>query len=184
MHDVMKEREGPAQRKGEAGPQTFDQNIAALAATIARRDAEARARFKRPLPVAVSASEQRLLGWQQGFTMWCANELHSAVRQADNRLAPTGWRVQQITYPPPARRPLEESARHILAQTEIVLARGAQHVLTVTACGDGMVRILQRGPAGDAPGDLYPDVVVQALDAGYATALVLKFVTRMVAPVA
>ena len=153
--------------------------IAALAAAITARDAAQRAAVKaagggRKL----SPCEARLLDRRTRFLTWCDNALHAELRRADATLAPTGYRMKEIRpqQPPAGRRLLEdESPRHVLATTTLVLGRdNGQHVLTLTLHGDGMVTAVHRPPDG-APGMLCAEMPVTALGPEQAKAVVGRF---------
>ena len=159
------EREGPAtkSREGEV-PSTAEPSIAEIAAAITARDEAQRAASKagggqRPL----SPCEARLSDRRTRFLMWCDNALHAELRRADATLAPTGYRMKEIRpqQPPAGRRLLEdESPRHVLATTTLVLRRdNSQHVLHLTLYGDGIVTAVHR-PHGGAPVMLCPEVAV------------------------
>lgn len=159
----------------------FAAGLEDIAAAITRRDAEARASCKRPLPVPVCARQQRLEGLQQRFKMWCANDLHGAVRHADTVLARVRWRMEQTMAPLPGCHKLDLSPETVVAQTTIALWReGDRHLLTVTLQGDGVVRAVPGGPAGRVPDEPYPDATEKTLDAGYARVLVLTFTAQAV----
>lgn len=161
---------------------TFVAEISEMAAAIARRDAEARAACKRPPPVPVSACRQRLEGLHRRFVQWTYDTLETVVRTADIELQRTGWRMQQVRAPKTRQLKLDApSPGNIVDYTELVLARGCRHLLTVALRGDGIVTAAYHDPAGTTT-VLHPEVPVVALDAGYAKAVVVKLGARALSP--
>jgi len=145
----------------------FAADMAALAASIRRGEAENRAKAK---DFAARRSECALRAGarQQRFMLWCAHELNSAVRQADAALAPAGYRLTQTTMRPPNCRGLDESRNWIVGQTELALTRDLMNRrLTITLRMDGVVRASGDGKESKA----YPECEAEKLNKAYAEEL-------------